>query len=174
MFIQPLGEKTPCSIDRDCVSFHQSMHWLRVLAFEEPLFNVIRQLKGTHPNLRSYRVLAETHHIPTVAKQYHWRKLAQNDVTIAVDQTRADPRSLARPIDVWAFSRLRPPGRAMPGAADIYAGVHSGPCLLQRHPPRVRTPPPATEAQPLIAHHRLPMIALGRIRLLIATHWGEA
>jgi hypothetical protein len=81
MFIQPLGEKPPCLIDRDRVSFHQSMRRLRVLAFEEPLFNVIRQLKAMHPDLRSCRVLIKTHHIPAVAKQYHWSKLSQNNVT---------------------------------------------------------------------------------------------
>jgi hypothetical protein len=60
MFIQPLGEKTPCMMARDRVPFYQNLRCPRVLAFEEPLFNVIGQLKGTHPNLRSYRVLAET------------------------------------------------------------------------------------------------------------------
>ena len=71
MFIQPLDEKPPCLIERDRVSLYQSMRCPRVLAFEEPLFNVIRQLEVAHPNLRSYRVLAETHHMPTVAKRYH-------------------------------------------------------------------------------------------------------
>jgi hypothetical protein len=56
----------------------------RVLAFEEPLFNVIRQLKGTHPDLRSYQVLTETHHISTVAKEYQWNKLAKGDATTVV------------------------------------------------------------------------------------------
>jgi hypothetical protein len=81
MFSQPLGEKTPCVIERDRVSIHQSMRCPRVLAFEEPLFNVIRQLTWTHPNFRSYRVLPQTHHIPTVAKQYHATKFAQGDAT---------------------------------------------------------------------------------------------
>jgi hypothetical protein len=82
MFIQPLGEKPPCMIERDRVPFYQSLRCPRMLVFEEPLFNVVRQLKGTHPNLRSYRVFAEAHHMPTIAKQYHWSKLAQNIVTI--------------------------------------------------------------------------------------------
>jgi hypothetical protein len=81
MFILPAGEKKPCLIDRDCVPFHQSMRCPRELAFEEPLFNVIRQLKRTHPNFCPYRVLSQTYHMPTVAKQYHWSKLAQNIVT---------------------------------------------------------------------------------------------
>jgi hypothetical protein len=81
MFIQPAGEKKPCLIDRDCVSFHQSMRCACELAVDESLFDVVRQLKRTHPNFCSYRILTQTHHIPTVAKQYHWRKLPQNNVT---------------------------------------------------------------------------------------------
>jgi hypothetical protein len=69
-------------IERDRVSFHQSLRCPRVLAFEEPLFNVIRQLKAAHPDLPSHRYLTQTHHMPTVANQYHYSNLAQNNVTI--------------------------------------------------------------------------------------------
>jgi hypothetical protein len=81
MFIQPAGEKKPCLIDWDCISFHQSIRCPRVLAFEEPLFNVIRQLKRMHRNFCSYGVLTQKHHIPTVAKPHHWSKLVPDDVT---------------------------------------------------------------------------------------------
>jgi hypothetical protein len=66
-FIQPAGEKKPCLIDWDCISFHQSIRCPRVLAFEEPLLNVIRQLKRMHRNFCSYGVLTQKHHIATVA-----------------------------------------------------------------------------------------------------------
>ena len=114
MFIQPSGKQSSCLIERDRVSFHQSMRCPRVLAFEEPLFNVIRQLKGTHPNIRSYQVLPQTHHIPAVAKQYQLTK-----------------RHQARQISRRRFLRTHSPREPAAHGPSVRAASSSG-CYLWR------------------------------------------
>jgi hypothetical protein len=51
--MQPSGDKNLRITKRDCVPYHQGMRGPRALALKKSLLNIIRQLKGAHPDFDS-------------------------------------------------------------------------------------------------------------------------